>query len=306
MIQYTDPIAVVIATSKGRTELLYNRSLRSVYMQEGVNPVEVVIVDDNPIRDGKNHSDEYPKIKKVIDCLREEALKEKYQRFIENVGVISFENNFRTILLKNTRTHGHSGTGAWNTAIFYLANKYKDDQLFVAILDDDDEYLDGYLRECATIIRENGKITAAIFPYVKWRGAGKNMVFKFTKEDITPRSFFLGNPGIQGSNMCIRLDLLKEIDGFDESLHSATDRDLMIRLLNHLALSKENLDIHIIPEVMVMHYAYLQDRVTNNKHLKKLGLDIFYAKWKDKFSHEDFIKSLKRVRKLFGYEYGEK
>lgn len=303
MIQYIDPIAVIIATSKGRTELLHNRSLRSVYLQEGVNPVEVVIVDDNPVREGKSYSDEYNKIKKVIHSLREEVLKYTYNQFVENVGEVSFDKYFRTTLMKNTRTHGHSGTGAWNTAIFYLNNKYRDEQLFVAILDDDDEYLGGYLRECTYIIRKKGKNIAAIFPFIKWLESEKEMVFRFTKKDIKPKSFFIGNPGIQGSNMCIRLDLLKEIGGFDESLHSATDRDLMIRLLNYLAVSKENLDIHIIPKVMVIHHADRPDRVTNNIKLKKLGLDLFYAKWKNKFSYEDFIKSLERSRRLFEYEY---
>ena len=298
-----DSIAVVIATSKRRTKLLHTRSLRSLYKQEGVNPVEVVIVDDNPVSRGKEYSEEYIKIKDVIGSLRTEVLKDIYNKFVEDRRDISFDDYFKTTLLKNTRTHGHSGTGAWNTAIFYLANKYQNEQLFVAILDDDDEYVGGYLRECSMIIKKEGKSTAAIFPYIRWISKENTMIFKFSNDDLTPKSFFIGNPGVQGSNMCIRLELLKEFGGFDENLYSATDRDLMIRLLSYIHDHAPDLNIRIIPNVMVLHYADQPDRVTNNKKLKKLGLDTFYSKWRDRFSHEDFIKSLERARRLFGYEY---
>lgn len=298
-----DPIAVVIATSKGRTDLLVNRSLKSVYTQEGVNPLEVVIVDDNPVPPGREFSEEYTKIKEGIDILRKNILEKTYRAYKRENKEVSFDRFFKTTLLKNVRTHGHSGTGAWNTAIYYLAKKYPQNELFVAILDDDDEYKEGYLRECSMIIKEEGRRIAAIFPYIQWISKEKIMVFRFSEEDLNPRAFFIGNPGVQGSNMCIRLDLLANIGGFDENLHSATDRDIMIRLLSFIRDNMPYLKIKVIPKVMVLHYADQPDRVTNNKKLKKLGLDTFYSKWKDCFPHDDFIKSLERARRLFGYEY---
>ncbi len=298
-----DPIAIVIATSKGRTKLLYSRSLRSVYKQEGVNPLEVVIVDDNPVAERKDHSGEYMKIKDAIESLRNELLRNTYERFLEYTENVSFDEFFKTTLIKNSRTRGHSGTGAWNTAIYYLAKKYPKNELFVAILDDDDEYMGGYLSECSKIIKNNGDRIVAVFPFIKWRRSEGDMVLEFKREDITPRSFFIGDPGIQGSNMCIKLDLLKDVGGFDENLYSATDRDLMIRLLNHMSNSKQNLEIYLIPKPMVIYHTDQPDRVTNNRHLKKLGLDVFYEKWRDDFSEKDFVKSLDRARRLFGYEF---
>ena len=298
-----DPIAVVIATSKGRTDLLVNRSLRSVYTQEGVNPVEVVIVDDNSIPPGREFSEEYMKIKEGIELLRKDILEKTYRTHIGNGKKASFDHFFKTTLLKNVRTHGHSGTGAWNTAIYYLAEKYPKNELFVAILDDDDEYKEGYLRECSRIIKEEKGRIAAIFPYIQWVTNENTITFRFSEEDLNPTAFFIGDPGVQGSNMCSRLDLLENIGGFDENLHSATDRDLMIRLLSFIRENCPYLRIRIIPKVMVLHYANQPDRVTNNKKLKKLGLDTFYLKWKDYFSREDFIKSLERARRLFGYEF---
>jgi len=284
--------------------LLYERSLRSVYEQEGVSPLEIVIVDDNPIQLGEEYSKEYKKIKEVINRLRLEIVKDKYDKQIDFYKEKTlFENCFKTTLLKNVRTKGHSGTGAWNTTIFYLSKKYKNlKNMFIAILDDDDAYKQSYLFKCIDIIRKRGNHLAAIFPYIEWRKKEEIMMFRFTKEDLTQRAFFIGNLGIQGSNMCIRGDILIDIGGFDEALYSATDRDLMIRFLDYLDLHPEA-DIEIIPEHLVVHYVNRDDRITDNKTLKKLGLDVFYKKYKHRFSEEDFNKSLERARKLFGYEY---
>ena len=77
----TDPIIVIIATSFARTELLLERSLKSVYEQININPHQVYIVDDNPIKKCKRFSDEHRNIKKVIKDLRENILKPKFEKF---------------------------------------------------------------------------------------------------------------------------------------------------------------------------------------------------------------------------------
>lgn len=305
----SNPIAVVIATSKGRTELLGSRSLRSVYEQVNVNPIEVVIVDNNPVKEGEEFSEEFKKISETIDTLREKVLEKTYRRYVEEIGHVPFWQFFKTTLLKNTKTPMHSGTGAWNTAIFYLARKYRDRMLFVTILDDDDEYREDYLSACVGLIKEHEKSIAAVFPFIVWKDAHREMIFSFFREQLTQRAFFIGNPGVQSSNMCIRLDVLVAICGFDEALHSATDRDLMIRFLDYLdeynSKNKEKLEIKIIPRPLVIHYADRPDRVTSNRILKKKGLDIFYEKYRSRFSEEDFMRSLERARRLFRYEYGE-
>ena len=307
-VNKTDPIAVVIATSKRRTNLLFSRSLRSVYEQVDVNPIEIVIVDDNPVKEGMDTSDEFEKIHETICRLRKEILKKSYYKYTEKKHIL-FDNFFKTTLLKNTRTPGHSGTGAWNTALSYLAQKYTDKNIFVAILDDDDEYRRDYLSTCMKLIKGHTKSIAAVFPFIEWKNKHGTMIFSFHKEQLTQRAFFIGDPGIQGSNMCIRLDILMAINGFDESLHSATDRDIMIRFLDYLeeynSKNKEKMEIKIIPKPLVIHYADRADRVTTNKFLKKRGLNTFYKKYKDRFSEEDFIHSLERARRLFGYEYCE-
>ena len=147
-LQKTDPIIIVIATSLARTNLLLKRSLKSVYEQKNINPHQVYIVDDNPVKKGERFSTEYGEIKKVIKRLRCEILKPKLEivkQQRQNEEIV-FDNFFHTTLIKNTRTKGFSGTGAWNTGAF-KALHYSDRNYFLAFLDDDDEWENNYLEK---------------------------------------------------------------------------------------------------------------------------------------------------------------
>ena len=283
-------IYVIIATSKKRTRLLINRALKSVYEQEKVDPkkIKIIIVDDNYVGKNAGYSDEFYLIKKEINVLRKD--------FKLN------DNEFNTVLLPNLKTKYHSGSGAWNTAIEYIKDDRKKTISYTAILDDDDEYKKNCLYECYQKI---DKDTLAVFPTIVWKDHLNERILYFKKELLTPKNFFIGNPGVQGSNMFFRSDILEKIGGFDENLHSATDRDLMIRFLFYLNSFTDSIYKHIkiIDKPLVIHYADGTDRVTNDRKLKKLGLDTFYKKYKSMFSQEDFIKSIERSKKLFGYEW---
>ncbi len=146
----------------------------------------------------------------------------------------------------------------------------------------------------------------AVFMPLVWKGDGFEEIHYIEKKKLTPKEFFIGNPGVQGSNMCIRLDILLGINGFDESLPSTTDRDLMIRFLDYLdefyANEPKKAKIIVTNEPLVVHHAYGMDRVTDDTEKKKKGLDLFYNKYRQRFSHEDWEKSLERASRLFGYE----
>lgn len=271
-------ITILIATSMMRTDWLINRSLLSVYKQENVNPelINVLIVDDN------KEEEEVLIIKNKVNDLR------------RKLSISA--NHFSTDTIRNKGVKFNSGTGAWNTGIKHIYTYYING--FIAILDDDDEYLPNHLSACLSKIRAN---TLAVFQSLEWRNQDSTILnFPLGLKKLTPLNFFLGNPGVQGSNMFFKTECLIAINGFDESLPNTTDRDLMIRFLQHV----KSLDaISVIKEVGVLHYNHTSAKVNNNLPLKQRGLDLFYAKYKNQFSESDFQNSLKRANKYFNYEY---
>ncbi len=268
-------ITVLIATSMKRTSWLISRSLLSVYNQKGLDPelITVVIVDDN--RDDK----EFIKIKKAVQNLRESLSLSK--------------NHFSTNILRNTATKFNSGTGAWNTGIkhIYCFNK----KSYIAILDDDDAYLPNHLSACFLQIKPN---TLAVFQSLEWRNQDNSIIkFPLSIEKLQAEQFFIGNPGVQGSNMFFKTEALIAINGFDETLPNTTDRDLMIRFLRK---NKTN-QIEVIKSVGVIHYNHNHTKVNNNISLKQVGLNLFYQKHKSNFSSEAYQKSLSRAKKYFNF-----
>jgi len=129
-------IFVIIATAWHRNHFLKYRSLFSVYHQKNIDPtlVKIIIVDDND-RMNQEYSPAYFSIKQIVIQLREKL----------NLT----ETAFQTDVIKNTRTQHHSGTGAWNTGLYFVTALFPHwESSYVAILDDDDEYCPDYLSTC--------------------------------------------------------------------------------------------------------------------------------------------------------------
>lgn len=267
--------SVIIATSQKRSDWLITRSLISVYKQTGINRQQwnVFVIDDNEAET------EFTAIQEGIENLRKKLQLNS--------------SDFPTTLLKNTRTPFMSGTGAWNTGIFEVYRLFPDG--YVSILDDDDEYLPCHLFDCVNAIRDN---TVAVFQRLIWQNNDTStMNVDITKDQLTAENFFVGNPGVQGSNMFFKTQSLVEIGAFDETLPNTTDRDLMIRFL-----SKNDLDkIEVIENIGVIHYNHNKSKVNNDVYLKKKGLDLFYKKYKAQFSEEAYRRSLMRAQLLFNY-----
>jgi len=272
---FTFLYSVIIATSQKRTNWLINRSLRSVYRQVGIDKTEwnIFVIDDN------EGDTELTEIQKQIEILRGDL----------NLSKVEFS----TTVLKNKRTPFMSGTGAWNTGIFAAYSLFP--KGYVSILDDDDKYLPSHLNDCLTRISEG---TIAVFQRLIWQNDDTStMRVDLTKEKLIPQNFFIGNPGVQGSNMFFKTKSLIDIDGFDETLPNTTDRDLMIRFLWKNDLNK----IEVIESISVIHYNHKKQKVNNDLERKQQGLDLFYKKYKFHFSEEAYQKSLTRAKAFFNY-----
>lgn len=281
---HTQKICVIIATALNRFDLLFQKSLPSVYHQFNVDAVnvEVIIVDDNVLDNSVAYLvDEVAKLRRTLGL---------------NV------KDFRTQVLKNQRTPNMSGTGAWNTGIYKAYEDFP--TCFVAILDDDDAYLPNHLEQCLHVTKEAPHVEG-VFQEIVWKNEKQEFWhFPLKVTDITPEAFYIGNPGIQGSNLFVKAHALIAINGFDESLSSATDRDLLLRLLWYWKAIENDYTSKfvIINEPGVIHYVHDLERITTNIEKKHSGLNTFYAKYKKHFTIREYYDSLKRANFIFQYE----
>jgi glycosyltransferase involved in cell wall biosynthesis len=193
-------IAVIIAT-KNRPDLLQQRSLYSVFNQS-ISPNFLIVVDDSPV-----------------------PVQYQNRLVVEYLPPIDFHIQY----LLNQRTPGASG--AWNTAIEYLSNKQIECKrsLFLAFLDDDDEWHPSYLEECLSVaIEKNCNMVSAGF--YRYESEAQTQIECIPPNSLDEGMFLQGNPGIQASNLFLSLHIMLMAGGFDEELASCTDRDLCIRL----------------------------------------------------------------------------
>lgn len=273
-------VTVIIATSHNRTDWLINRCLRSVYLQERIDQrkVNLVVVDDN------KEEDEFSKIRDGINVLRSSM----------KLG----EEEFATCLISNSKTKGHSGTGAWNTGIEWVSQNCPGGH--ISILDDDDEYLPSHLFDCISALR-NDESTAAVFQQMQWKSDDGDIITEpIVRARMTAENFFIGNPGVQGSNMFFKTSVLNDILGFDEQLPNTTDRDLMIRFLWYME-KYPKLTFEILEKPGVIHYNHSGYKVNNDLTLKHIGLNLFYAKYAKYFSIFAYEKSIARAKNYFNY-----
>ena len=258
-------IGVIIASSLNRNDLLFSRSLYSVLIQNR-SPDYVLIVDDN----------------------QNETISKDIQR-----RILDLENN-KIHYIKNLQTPNMSGTGAWNSGIKWYEKIFTEDD-YIAILDDDDSWHKEYIDSCYDAVTSSPKMPDAVFAFIKRSDC--DMCSFFDAEDISINNFLKGNPGIQGSNMLFRFGALRAIGGFDETLASCTDRDLMIRFLQKY--SNEN--IKIIPKILVNHFVS-KDSVTSNFTTKTDGLNSFHIKYIRLYSQDLLDQALQRAKRLFSYQ----
>ena len=189
------PVAALLATC-GREELLCQRSMPSVVGQSLLPEAVVIVADGVPLS------------------------RRAYRRLDHLCAGIPL------VLLKNRRVPG--AAGAWNTGIDHLAKVGFSG--FIAVLDDDDHWD----REHSEVNLQTARARGANLVVSGLRlHAADGPVPRPLIRELSARDFLVGNPGWQGSNTFVDLELLRAVGGFTDGLASLNDRDLAIRLLRH-------------------------------------------------------------------------
>ena len=260
-------IAVVIATCD-RLALLGNRALSSVLAQTR-HPDHLVVVDDSS-----------------------EGLRPSVRALVGDAHL----PGCRITYLENSRSRGASG--GWNTAIDFLFGEVPDPaSLFVAVLDDDDAWAPTYLEQCVAAARE-GQLDMVAADLRRIEGVEGEHLVNTAPERLSASDFLTGNPGIQGSNLFIRLSLLLAAGGFDEALRSTTDRDLCIRVadLGRVRYGR-------LPAPLVDHHADpSRTRLSTPGSDAKLdGLTTFWRKYVGRMSSQQRRAFSERASALFGW-----
>ncbi len=258
-------VAAVIAT-KNRPRLLSERSLKSVAAQTRI-PDLLVVVDDS-----------------------DDDIRPANAAHVASLALDGCES----VYVVSSRTSGVSGS--WNCAIDVLMERGIDaESVFVAFLDDDDSWSREYLETCinAACDRDLDMVATGIR---RFEAVDGHPQICDAPDALRAEDFLIGNPGIQGSNLFIRLSSFLEAGGFDESLPSTTDRDLCIRLADLGSIRYGRVRGHL-----VCHYAE-PDRPrlsTAGSPNKIAGLSAFWLKYSGRMSAEQRRACIARANALF-------
>jgi len=195
-------------------------------------------------------------------------------------------------LLHNARTPGPGG--AWNTGLAYLVEQGH--RGLVAILDDDDVWDPDHVKVNLAHAEGVSIVVSGLRMLVGGRCLERPLLV-----DLDPRAFLVGNPGWQGSNTFVDLDLLVAAGGFREGMASLNDRDLAIRLLRHPRAAWR-----LTGRWTASWYADTPGNLSEARsEAKREGLRAFWGLYGDEMGPGERSSFFDRAERLFGFAVGE-
>ena len=166
---------------------------------------------------------------------------------------------------------------------------------YIGFLDDDDEWsnnvvssfkclkapVNGFVYFPIIYKLENGIITRV-----------RHAMFSNIKE--FKRRFLYSNPGIGGSNIIIRKSQFNRLEGFDEKLNTAEDRDIVFRLIGE--------KIYPILLDNCFTIANIQSNSLSRRNIAR-GQFNFYMKHKHFYTKYDKLKVVLSVSKIYVIQF---
>jgi hypothetical protein len=257
-------IIALVATC-GRFDLLSRVSLPSIWGQS-LKPERVIVVTDG----FRATSDQIDHWSEVLGSLRLDVL-------------------------ENSRLHGVAG--AWNTGLAVL--RAEGFNGYVAILDDDDYWDESHLSECLqTAIRDQVEVVVSGLRFVR-DGVPQPRVLP---TQLAVSDFLQGNPGWQGSNTFMSLDVFLRVGGFRDGLPSLNDRDLAIRVLDQPDVRIGYTHLWTATWIMDSTRKTLSSRGST---AKLQGLQVFWHLYQHRMTLDDGQAFFERACRLFGISQDE-
>jgi len=250
----------VLVTTFNRTDLLKSRALQSISSQS-VGFDGILLVDNSD---------------------SEKTRKMNQEVFLEIFPKGNYQIN-----------QGHPGAaGTWNQGLRWIGEKHP--EAWVAILDDDDEWMPNHIELCKSHSSGNDAVISGIRTLIDGE-----FVEDRVPSEMSQSHFFSNNPGWQGSNTFARVSKLIEAGGFDERLLCTHDRDLAVR-----CFSLPGFRIGLTKEVsMIYHLEKSRESLTMTEGRgKHTGLLQFHRKHVEIMTGDDEKRYIQRSVKLFGID----
>lgn len=231
-------ISVIITTCNGTRKLV--RAIESVLSQT-YKDIEVLVVDDN----GRNTPGQIQTEEMLSDYIKTEKIK-----------YITHDVNKNGAAARNTGVRNATGT-------------------YLAFLDDDDIFLPERIERFVIAIKKNNAdMIYSDVLFVKDNSIANIMLASeegFSYQDLLENQSLLGT----GSNIFVKTDIYKKINGFDEAFFRYQDVEFMIRALqigkikgiNECLVVKDITDVRFYPN-------YEKFLAAQKMFLGKFALDI--------------------------------
>ena len=257
-------VSVIIPTYARTTGLI--RSIESVLNQDYKN-IEIIVVDDN--------NPETQAREKVTEIML------KYSN-IQNVIYLQHEAN------KN-------GSAARNTGFAFSSGKY------IIFLDDDDYFEKSNIsNQVNALDNSDSKIGGCYTDFSRKYPNGRVELSQENRSgnflvDVLARNLLIN----AGSNVMYKREVLKEINGFDESFRRSQDLEILVRFFD-----KGYELLHVATRDLVIMMDSRDSSLTEVNNLKKLFESLTY--FEDKFSDVENKLSIQSKQKIHSLRQLEK
>lgn len=224
------PLVSVITPTFKRPDTL-PRTINSVLNQTYPN-VEIIVIDDNnPDTEGRRHTEEI---------------------------MAPYANNPRVKYIKHD--HNKNGAAARNTGVRHSNAKY------IALLDDDDEYLPGKIEAQVKLLESLSDEWGACYSmaYTKKENAPYVPLSEKREGDLYLKALTRELSFLAGSNLMVKKSVYEEVGGFTETFTRNQDKEFVTKVLKKYKLAYSS-----VPGLIVYIHG-------NYSHVNFMDVDLKY------------------------------